>query len=119
MGFRSPSLKEKYYNFDMAGIWIVLGNPNLKPERSHNFNVSAEYAHAGYNITISSFYNKIDNKLSKGISVSSILTTSILTVTLYMVANCRCKGNGTTASKLASAMPTAMNVWFTIRKDLA
>ncbi len=67
MGFRSPSLKEKYYNFDMAGIWIVLGNPNLKPERSHNFNVSAEYAHAGYNITISSFYNKIDNKLATGV----------------------------------------------------
>lgn len=51
----------------MAGIWIVLGNPNLKPERSHNFNVSAEYAHAGYNITISSFYNKIDNKLATGV----------------------------------------------------
>lgn len=67
MGFRSPSLKEKYYNFDMAGIWIVLGNPNLRPERSHNFNLSAEYAHGGYSVTISSYYNKIDNKLATGV----------------------------------------------------
>ncbi|MCH5245842.1 MAG: TonB-dependent receptor, partial [Muribaculaceae bacterium] len=32
MGFRAPTLKEKYYEFDMAGIWIVRGNPDLKPE---------------------------------------------------------------------------------------
>ena len=37
MGFRAPTLKEKYYNFDMAGIWIVEGNPNLKAETSMNF----------------------------------------------------------------------------------
>lgn len=27
MGFRAPSLKEKYYNFDMSGIWIVEETP--------------------------------------------------------------------------------------------
>ena len=26
MGFRAPTLKEKYYNFDMSGIWIVEDN---------------------------------------------------------------------------------------------
>lgn len=43
MGFRAPTLKEKYYNFDMSGIWIVEGNEHLKSEVSHNFNLSAEY----------------------------------------------------------------------------
>ena len=64
MGFRAPTLKEKYYNFDMAGIWIVEGNPDLKSETSHNFNVSAEYTKGHYNFTASTYYNKVRNKLA-------------------------------------------------------
>ncbi|MCM1290832.1 MAG: TonB-dependent receptor [Prevotella sp.] len=41
-GFRAPSLKELYMDFDMAGIQWIYGNPNLKPEKSHNFNLSLE-----------------------------------------------------------------------------
>lgn len=63
MGFRAPTLKEKYYNFDMAGIWIVEGNANLKSEVSHNFNLSAEYTKGHYNLTGSVYYNKVKNKL--------------------------------------------------------
>ena len=66
MGFRAPTLKEKYYNFDMAGIWIVEGNPNLKAEVSHNFNLSAEYTKSHYNFTVSSYYNHINNKIATG-----------------------------------------------------
>ena len=64
MGFRAPTLKEKYYDFDMSGIWIVEGNADLKPEISHNFNVSAEYTKGHYNLTASAYYNKVTNKLS-------------------------------------------------------
>ena len=64
MGFRAPTLKEKYYNFDMSGIWIVEGNPDLKSEISHNFNLSAEYTKGHYNFTASAYYNKVKNKLS-------------------------------------------------------
>ena len=64
MGFRAPTLKEKYYNFDMAGIWIVEGNANLKSEVSHNFNLSAEYTKGHYNFTTSLYYNKVKNKLA-------------------------------------------------------
>lgn len=64
MGFRAPTLKEKYYNFDMAGIWIVEGNANLKSEVSHNFNLSAEYTKGRYNLTGSVYYNKVKNKLA-------------------------------------------------------
>lgn len=64
MGFRAPTLKEKYYNFDMAGIWIVEGNANLKSEVSHNFNLSAEYTKGHYNLTGSVYYNKVKNKLA-------------------------------------------------------
>ena len=64
MGFRAPTLKEKYYNFDMLGIWIVEGNEHLKSEVSHNFNLSAEYTKGHYNYTTSIYYNKVKNKLS-------------------------------------------------------
>lgn len=66
MGFRAPTLKEKYYNFDMAGIWIVEGNPALKPEVSHNFNLSADYTHRHYNFTIAAYYNRIRDKIATG-----------------------------------------------------
>lgn len=67
MGFRAPTLKEKYYQFDMAGIWIVNGNPNLKAESSHNFTLSADYTHGAYNITVSGYYNTIHNRISTGV----------------------------------------------------
>lgn len=66
MGFRAPTLKEKYYDFDMAGIWIVEGNATLKSEISHNLNLSAEYVKGHYNLTASAYYNKVENKLATG-----------------------------------------------------
>ncbi len=41
-GFRAPTLKEMYMCFDMAGIQMIYGNPDLKPEKSHNFNLALE-----------------------------------------------------------------------------
>ena len=42
-GFRSPTLKEMYMNFDMAGMQMIYGNPDLKPEKSNNFNLAFEH----------------------------------------------------------------------------
>ncbi len=67
MGFRAPTLKEKYYNFDMAGIWILRGSTDLKPETSQNLNLSAEWTKGNYNITASTYYNKVDHKLTTGV----------------------------------------------------
>lgn len=67
MGFRAPTLKEKYYNFDMAGIWIVEGNPELKPETSHNFTLGAEYIKGGYSFTLTGNYNKVSNRITTGL----------------------------------------------------
>lgn len=74
MGFRAPALKEKYYSFDMMGIWTVKGNPNLKSELSHNFNASADYTIGNYNFTLTSYYNKVRNKLATGIPHQALLT---------------------------------------------
>ncbi|MDE7141822.1 MAG: TonB-dependent receptor, partial [Muribaculaceae bacterium] len=71
-GFRAPSLKEMYMNFDMAGIQMIYGNPDLKPERSHNFNLSLEhYGEIGstifrgkYSATASGYYNYYDRRIT-------------------------------------------------------
>ena len=67
MGFRAPTLKERYYNFDMAGIWTVEGNPQLQSEVSHNFNVSVEWTKRNFNLTIASHSNYMTNKIATGI----------------------------------------------------
>jgi outer membrane receptor for ferrienterochelin and colicins len=67
MGFRAPTLKEKYYEFDMSGIWVVEGNEQLKAEMSHNFNASVEDAKNGYNLMVMGYYNDVRDKISTGI----------------------------------------------------
>lgn len=71
-GFRAPTLKEMYMSFDMAGIQMIYGNPDLKPERSHNFNVALERngqvresAIAGsYSVTATGYYNYYDSRIT-------------------------------------------------------
>ena len=47
MGYKIPTLKEKYWIFKHsyapgAGNFILYGNPNLVPEKSHSFNIGVE-----------------------------------------------------------------------------
>ena len=71
-GFRAPTLKEMYMNFDMAGIQMIYGNPGLKPERSHNFCLSLERnghvcsgpAEGAYSLTAAGYYNYYDSRIT-------------------------------------------------------
>lgn len=63
-GFRAPTLKEMYMNFDMANIFMIYGNPDLKPEKSHNFSLSVEYMKSYYNLTVTGFHNIVDNRIT-------------------------------------------------------
>ena len=70
-GFRSPTLKELYTNWfhPWGGGFQIMGNKNLKPEKSNNFNFSVDYNTQKWNITtitqISDVKNKIDNEWSR------------------------------------------------------
>ena len=63
-GFRAPTLKELYMDFDMAGIFHVFGNPDLKSETSHNLSLSAEYLKGSRSLTVMLFHNFVDNRIS-------------------------------------------------------
>lgn len=63
-GFRAPTLKEMYMNFFMGNIFMIYGNPDLKPESSHNFSLSTEYLKGRHNLTVTGFYNIVDNRIT-------------------------------------------------------
>lgn len=63
-GFRAPTLKEMYMSFDMAGIFMIYGNPDLAPESSENLSLSAEYSWKYLNVSLSGFYNWVDNRIT-------------------------------------------------------
>ena len=63
-GFRSPSLKEMYMNFNMQNIFTIYGNKDLKSEQSHNFQVSTEYRHGNYDFTVTGFHNFVENRIT-------------------------------------------------------
>lgn len=71
-GFRAPTLKELYMNFDMAGIQMIYGNPDLKPERSHNFNLAFERngmvrnndLDGSYSVTLMGYYNLYNSRIT-------------------------------------------------------
>lgn len=63
-GFRAPTLKEMYMDFDMAGIFMIYGNKELKPESSNNFQLSAEYTKGLLNATVGGFCNLVDNRIT-------------------------------------------------------
>lgn len=63
-GFRAPTLKEMYMDFDMSGIFMIYGNPDLKAEVSNNFQLSAEYTRGLLNSSIGGYCNLVDNRIT-------------------------------------------------------
>jgi outer membrane receptor for ferrienterochelin and colicins len=63
-GFRAPTLKEMYMDFDMASIFTIYGNEALKPEQSHNFQLSAEYVRGNFTANLGGFYNNVDDRIT-------------------------------------------------------
>ena len=63
-GFRSPSLRELYAEFNHNGMFIIYGNADLKPETSHHASLSGEWAAGIFNASITGYYNWFDNRIT-------------------------------------------------------
>ena len=73
-GFRAPTLKEMYMYFDMGNMgYMIVGNPDLKPEKSHNFNLAVErtnrirnsgFLDGRYNFTLMGYCNIFDKRIT-------------------------------------------------------
>jgi outer membrane receptor for ferrienterochelin and colicins len=63
-GFRSPSLKELYMNFDHFGEWYIIGNTELKPESSRYISGSAEYSRPWNNSSVTVYRNSLTDMIT-------------------------------------------------------
>lgn len=71
-GFRSPSLRELYFNFFDANHQII-GNPDLKAETSHSFTGSLNWKkitskEVVYTTVLGGFYNSVKNLIDYAVS---------------------------------------------------
>jgi len=65
-GFRAPTLKELYMDFNIPGAPIkITGNPDLKPESSNYFSLSTEYTHANFDASVIAQYNDLNNLITE------------------------------------------------------
>jgi outer membrane receptor for ferrienterochelin and colicins len=75
-GFRAPSIRELYHEFIDANH-NILGNENLIPETSHNFNADINLEISkGQEFNISTFYNDINNMITYFIPQQAIAATT-------------------------------------------
>lgn len=63
-GFRSPSLKELYMNFDHFGEWYIIGNRDLKPEKSRYVSASAEFSSVFNNSSVTVYSNRLTDMIT-------------------------------------------------------
>lgn len=65
-GYKTPTPKELHYQYirNMNGVYLYLGNTDLKAQTSNYFGVSAEYTVAHLTMTLSGYYNKVDNMIA-------------------------------------------------------
>ncbi len=63
-GFRSPSLKELYMNFDHFGEWYIIGNTQLKPESSRYISGSVEYSRTWNNSSVTVYHNSLTDMIT-------------------------------------------------------
>lgn len=62
-GYKAPSLKELYYNFDHHGMFMIYGNPDLRPEDAFYTSLSTEYTRKAFNVSVNVYYNSINDKI--------------------------------------------------------
>lgn len=62
-GFRSPSIKELYMDWDHLGMFFIRGAEDLRPEVSRLFSLAPEYQGKRLNATVIASYNLIQHSI--------------------------------------------------------
>jgi len=65
-GFKTPTPKELDYQYirNMSGVYLYLGNQNLKPQLSNYFSLSAEYTVGALTLTVMPYFNKVTDMIT-------------------------------------------------------
>lgn len=65
-GFKTPTLKELYYQYvrQMTGTYLYMGNTELKPQTSNYYQVGVEYRNNVFNASATAYLNKLGNMIT-------------------------------------------------------
>lgn len=63
MGYRAPSIKELFFNWDHLGMFQIKGNEELKPEKNNYFSVGAEYSRDKFFVNVNAYGNFFRKKI--------------------------------------------------------
>lgn len=84
-GYRVPNLKERHYLFDHSALgYIVIGNPNLKPESSHSLQLGGTLSLGQrWSLDGNLFHNRVKDLIQTDLGSAS----SVQGITAYTYAN--------------------------------
>ena len=65
-GYKTPTPKELHYQYirNMNGVYLYLGNQNLKAQTSNYLGLSAEYTVGHLTLTVAPYYNKVNDMIT-------------------------------------------------------
>ncbi len=65
-GFKTPTPKELDYQYirNMSGVYLYLGNKDLKAQTSNYFSFSAEYTVGALTVTLMPYFNKVSDMIT-------------------------------------------------------
>lgn len=62
-GYRSPSIKELFFNWDHLGMFMIKGNEHIRPEKNYYVSFGAEYAHGPVYLSGNAYLNVFRDKI--------------------------------------------------------
>lgn len=63
MGYRSPSIKELFFNWDHLGMFMIRGNENMRPEKNNYFSLGVEYSNDRLFVSGTAYGNYFRDKI--------------------------------------------------------
>jgi len=92
-GYRAPNLKERHFLFDHSSLgYIVLGNPNLKPESSNSFQLGGTLSWQDrLTLDANLFYNRVTDLIQTDMSNFTVVN-GVAVYTYRNVARARTQG---------------------------
>lgn len=92
-GYRVPNLKERYFVFDHSALgYIVLGNPDLKPESSNSFQLGGQFLWRDQlTLDVNAFYNDLTDLIQTDMANPDIVN-GIAVYTYKNVGRARTSG---------------------------
>ncbi len=65
-GFKTPTTKELHYRYirQMSGVYLYLGNEDLKPQSSNYYSLGYEYRTYHFTASATGYYNKLENMIT-------------------------------------------------------